>query len=78
MGSRVRVPYAPQTSSKEIWDSFLLCINHKSLSIPNVPLDIQNKVMVEVEEYEAIIAKAQAKMQQCTEQKKQILKKYIE
>lgn len=50
----------------------------KSLSIPNVPLDIQNKVMVEVEEYEAIIAKAQAKMQQCTEQKKQILKKYIE
>ena len=50
----------------------------KSLSIPNVPLEIQNKVMAEVEEYEAIIAEAQAKMQQCTEQKKQILKKYIE
>lgn len=50
----------------------------KSLSIPNVPLDIQNKVMAEVEEYETIIADAQAKMQQCTEQKKQILKKYIE
>lgn len=45
----------------------------KSLSIPDVPLDIQNKVIVEVEEYQAIIAKAQAKMQQCTEQKKQIL-----
>lgn len=50
----------------------------KSLSIPNVPLDIQNKVMAEVEEYETIIADAQAKMQQCAEQKKQILKKYIE
>lgn len=50
----------------------------KSLSIPNVPLEIQNKVMAEIEEYEAIIAEAQAKMQQCTEQKKQILKKYIE
>lgn len=50
----------------------------KSLSIPNVPLEIQNKVMAEAEEYEAIIAEAQAKMQQCTEQKKQILKKYIE
>jgi hypothetical protein len=48
------------------------------LSIPDVPLDIQNKVIVEVEEYQAIIAKAQAKMQQCTEQKKQILNKYIE
>ena len=50
----------------------------KSLSIPNVPLDIQNKVIAEVEEYEAIIAEAQAKMSQCAEQKKEILKKYIE
>ena len=50
----------------------------KSLSIPNVPLDIQNKVMAEVEEYEAIIVEAQAKMSQCAEQKKEILKKYIE
>lgn len=50
----------------------------KSLSIPNVPLEVQNKVMAEVEEYETIIAEAQAKMQQCTEQKKHILKKYIE
>ncbi len=50
----------------------------KSLSIPNVPLDIQNKVMAEVEEYETIIAEAQTKMSQCAEQKKQILKKYIE
>ena len=50
----------------------------KSLSIPNAPLEIQNKVMAEVEEYEAIIAEAQAKMSKCAEQKKQILKKYIE
>ena len=50
----------------------------KSLSIPNVPLEIQNKVMAEVEEYEAIIAEAQAKMIKCAEHKKQILKKYIE
>lgn len=49
----------------------------KSLSIPNVPLDIQNKVMAEVEEYEAIIAEAQAKMSQCAEQKKEILKRII-
>ena len=50
----------------------------KSLSIPNVPLEIQNKVMAEVEEYEAIIAEAQAKMSKCAEQKKEILKKHIE
>lgn len=50
----------------------------KSLSIPNVPLDIQNKVMAEVEKYETIIAEAQTKLQKCAEQKKQILKKYIE
>lgn len=50
----------------------------KSLSIPNVPLEVQNKVMAEVEEYEAIIAEAQKKMSQCAEQKKEILKRYIE
>ena len=50
----------------------------KSLSIPNVPLEVQNKVMAEVEEYETIIAEPQTKMSQCAEQKKQILKKYIE
>jgi hypothetical protein len=50
----------------------------KSLSIPNVPLEVQNKVMAEVEEYETIIAEAQTKMSQYAELKKQILKKYIE
>lgn len=49
----------------------------KSLTIPNVPLETQNKVMAEVEEYESIILEATSKMSGFAEQKKQILKKYI-
>ena len=49
----------------------------KSLTIPNVPLETQNKVMAEVEEYESIILEATSKMSGFAEQKEQILKKYI-
>ena len=49
----------------------------KSLTIPNIPLDVQNMAMTEVEEYETIINEAKARMNLCIEQKKVILDKYL-
>lgn len=49
----------------------------KSLTIPNIPLDVQNMAMTEVEEYETTINEAKARMNLCIEQKKAILDKYL-